>query len=203
VKPEAFQETYGTPCQPLECGDVCLNASNVRSPSHHHPQNHQPTASSHGAPSSSSIFSSTSSPSAIIISHNSSNSNGPMITVSSGNHINMTSSGTSTATSLGMILKMEPIEEMSVTAESPHTNHSLMSSPSLPPPQGGRIGNAGGHYGHVNKKLNLGNGVSSPARRPKDQTGEPKGRRPMNAFLLFAKDKRPELIQMYPGKDNR
>ncbi|CAG7833773.1 unnamed protein product [Allacma fusca] len=50
--------------------------------------------------------------------------------------------------------------------------------------------------------------IPSPAKRVKEghqsQTpNEQKGRRPMNAFLLFAKDKRPELIQQFPGKDNR
>ncbi|KAK7793706.1 hypothetical protein R5R35_014168 [Gryllus longicercus] len=41
---------------------------------------------------------------------------------------------------------------------------------------------------------------SSPCKKP-SETDRPK--RPMNAFMLFAKRYRLELIQMHPGKDNR
>lgn len=41
---------------------------------------------------------------------------------------------------------------------------------------------------------------SSPAKKLRD-TDRPK--RPMNAFMLFAKKYRLELIQLHPGKDNR
>jgi len=50
------------------------------------------------------------------------------------------------------------------------------------------------------KKKESNNNCSSPLG---SNPGEPKGRRPMNAFLVYAKEKRPLLIQMYPGKDNR
>ena len=43
---------------------------------------------------------------------------------------------------------------------------------------------------------------SSPTRSPnKDSPHKPK--RPMNAFMLFAKRYRMEYMQLYPGKDNR
>ena len=37
----------------------------------------------------------------------------------------------------------------------------------------------------------------------KDSGAEPKPKRPMNGFMLFAKKYRLELIQQHPGKDNR
>ncbi|XP_067009516.2 HMG box-containing protein 1 [Anabrus simplex] len=41
---------------------------------------------------------------------------------------------------------------------------------------------------------------SSPCKKPRDPD---RPKRPMNAFMLFAKRYRLELIQMHPGKDNR
>ena len=42
----------------------------------------------------------------------------------------------------------------------------------------------------------------SPTRSPsKESVHKPK--RPMNAFMLFAKKYRMEYMQLYPGKDNR
>lgn len=42
---------------------------------------------------------------------------------------------------------------------------------------------------------------TTPTRKSQEVTDKPK--RPMNAFMLFAKRYRLELIQTNPGKDNR
>lgn len=41
------------------------------------------------------------------------------------------------------------------------------------------------------------------AAADKESGAEPKPKRPMNGFMLFAKKYRLELIQQHPGKDNR
>lgn len=43
---------------------------------------------------------------------------------------------------------------------------------------------------------------SSPTKK-RLKLDQPKAKRPMNAFMLFAKDHREEYTQKYPGKDNR
>ncbi|XP_063430940.1 HMG box-containing protein 1-like isoform X1 [Mytilus trossulus] len=44
---------------------------------------------------------------------------------------------------------------------------------------------------------------SSPTKKRQLKLDQPKPKRPMNAFMLFAKDHREEYTQKYPGKDNR
>ncbi|XP_077869389.1 HMG box-containing protein 1-like [Saccoglossus kowalevskii] len=44
---------------------------------------------------------------------------------------------------------------------------------------------------------------SSPSRQKKYKAEPTRGKRPMNAFMLFAKKFRVEYTQLYPGKDNR
>ena len=44
---------------------------------------------------------------------------------------------------------------------------------------------------------------SSPTKKRQLKLDQPKPKRPMNAFMLFAKDHREEYTQKFPGKDNR
>jgi hypothetical protein len=44
---------------------------------------------------------------------------------------------------------------------------------------------------------------ASPTRRPRSKSDNCKAKRPMNAFMLFAKKFRLEYTHMFPGKDNR
>lgn len=122
---------------------------------------------------------------------------------------------------INMDVKMENDIKPFLMTSLPQNHHGavpmqIMQSPPPPPIQHSQPNN---QHPHPRSAGGSGNGNSrktfasvqmsapaSPAKRSKDsQSGDQpaKGRRPMNAFLLFAKDKRPELIQKYPGKDNR
>ncbi|XP_021944399.1 HMG box-containing protein 1 isoform X2 [Folsomia candida] len=225
VKPEVFQEIYGTQCQLLECGDICLNIS-ARSPNHannhsqpqyqtiqHHQQHHQQHPQHSAFPSH--------------INHNG-NNNGHQLQQQQQQQQQIQS------------IKMEPIDEKPVPISVvPQTHHLVMQTASMNSNNSNPAGcpssnnannssnnnNGGLHVSSMNinssatmnsRKTFASPTSNSPAKKAKESKpkkasnaagnnnpGENKGRRPMNGFLLFAKDKRPELIQMYPGKDNR
>lgn len=251
-----FQENYGTPCQQLEGGDICLSLNAARSPNnniismnnnnpnfiqqhqtlmhHNHNVNFNNSMVHHANVTScsntnfnnNSIM--TSSGVALTNMHNISHlHSGNNNNIHTNGMINpsMTSTLTSSASSVvKMELKMDSHEmkpyPISVLPQNQHSGMpmQLMQSPPPPPMQHPQSNHH--HHPHQRTPGGSGNGNSrktyasvpmsapgSPAKRAKDgsQTGDQpaKGRRPMNAFLLFAKDKRPELIQKYPGKDNR
>ncbi|ODN04261.1 HMG box-containing protein 1, partial [Orchesella cincta] len=260
VKPEVFQETYGTPCQQLEGGDVCLSLTAARSPNNNnnvisinnnanflhqqqsllHHNSGFPNSLIHGSPNNVAASSGvTSYSSNSIINTSSGNLGGVAVNVlanmhnishlHSGNNSNMNNNsiGNPSLTSLlptssSSSMKMETIDEkpipISVLPQNQHSgiHMQIMQSPPPPPLQHQQAHhhhhqrNSGGN-GIGNSRKTAGSIVApgSPAKRAKDGKDTPtgdqpaKGRRPMNAFLLFAKDKRPELIQKYPGKDNR
>ena len=87
--------------------------------------------------------------------------------------------------------------------QDPSQENSLPSGPMQPSPLMSASNNKKLVLGPVPKSKTKSKKSKDPNSSTASSSGEPKGRRPMNAFLLFAKDKRPELIQQYPGKDNR
>lgn len=105
-----------------------------------------------------------------------------------------------------------PIIQMSHHSPPQHHHHELLikqesysdqmeteSEPPIPHPLQSDSGSKkSGSKAKKSKKFKESNNNSGSSTN-----GEPKGRRPMNAFLVYAKEKRPLLIQMYPGKDNR
>lgn len=260
VKPEMFQESYGSICQALEGGDICLSLNAARSPNNnvisinnnHNNNNsyiqqqqllhHSPgfvNSLIHGSPNH---IVTTGASSNLINNNSIINAGGAALSnmhnishlhLHSGNNTNINNNNNSLVnqpinsllTSSTSSIKMETIDEkpipISVLPQNQHGIHPMHIMQSPPPPP---LQHPQSHHQH-HPQRNLGGGAAhsrktcaavpmsapgSPAKRPKDankdgSTGDQpaKGRRPMNAFLLFAKDKRPELIQKYPGKDNR
>jgi hypothetical protein len=189
VKPEVFHEIYGSHCQALECGDICLNISPARSPNqqqqqqhthyqlHHHQSFSTSSHLQHGGSLIQNIKIELGEEKSVPISilphhnHHSQQQHPSPINMSPNNNANQSTSRQSVN-----IINGNPLPHMSRKA------FPVSSS---------------------NKTKKLKDGVTKIKKQSVGNGGENKGRRPMNGFLLFAKDKRPELIQMYPGKDNR
>jgi len=230
LKPEIFHEIYGTQCQPLECGDICLSLGASRSPSifmqhqqQHHLTHHHVTSVSNASGNPSNVLS--------------------LTVMANGAHPGLHNHHQLNGPS-GITIKMEPIDEkmvpISILPQNHHhlNLHQLQSMPNSPSNNNNNNNNNSAKKGTFvspnplhknssnstasNKKLkrlasdikfqtgnnSSGGGGTAGSTNSTNGVIQPpvekvKGRRPMNAFLLFAKDKRPELIQMYPGKDNR
>ena len=243
VKPDVFQELFGTQCLPLDCGDVCLNMSrlgqqNVPVQLNLHVTSQQQQQQQHQQTTLPSISAATYSLhlNGNNVGHNNNNNNSssslslnlnlsvsPNLSQSmGGNGGHSTGHNTDGALSTvkiepGLVTTEEKIIPISVLPAS-QTMQSLQqlqqSSSSHATSSGAPAAKMFAIPSSVPSSSSSGLGmlpapsipVPSPAKRAKENqqsSSEQKGRRPMNAFLLFAKDKRPELIQQYPGKDNR
>lgn len=173
VNPEVFFETHGIRCQKLMCGDICVKFFSMNT--RKSPHQH-------------------------VIIHSSLHSDGLTYNNYSGRNGSKMSVITGPASPSEMDMKPPalimnhiPMSEMKSVSPLAHIPISVVKQkPQLTPNPPSR------------KKSGLSSNTAKKSKsRDISSSSEPRGRRPMNAFLLFAKDKRPELIQMYPGKDNR